>query len=212
MANQGGWDSAYNAHLKVDTAALLADIDMNCYKEWNDTPGANEALPMTCLSWYEAFAFCAWDGGFLPTEAEWHYAATGAAGAAEESTWPWCANLAPDCRIDCSYANYDPDGDRGGTTCVPGGGVWRVGSASPKGDGLYGHADLIGNIAEWTLDYFQSPYPDPCDDCATLTVSTGQSAWGRVDRGGSYYNQYYDVYVSTRLAVGDGGVRCARNP
>jgi formylglycine-generating enzyme required for sulfatase activity len=25
--------------------------------------GANEALPITCVNWFEAMAFCAWDAG-----------------------------------------------------------------------------------------------------------------------------------------------------
>jgi sulfatase modifying factor 1 len=38
---------------------------------WTPAAGSNELLPMTCVNWYEAYAFCIWDGGFLPSEAEW---------------------------------------------------------------------------------------------------------------------------------------------
>ncbi|MGO9835775.1 MAG: SUMF1/EgtB/PvdO family nonheme iron enzyme [Polyangiaceae bacterium] len=30
-----------------------------------------------CVNWYESYTFCIWDGGFLPSEAEWEYAAGG---------------------------------------------------------------------------------------------------------------------------------------
>ena len=42
--------------------------------------------PRETVNWYEAIAFCAWDGGFLPTETEWHYAASG--GSAQRA-YPW---------------------------------------------------------------------------------------------------------------------------
>jgi hypothetical protein len=44
---------------------------------WTNTAGTLENLPINCVNWYEAYAFCIWDGGFLPSEAEWEYAAAG---------------------------------------------------------------------------------------------------------------------------------------
>src|SRR5262245_21261202 len=58
LAGQGGWEPTWTASLPVDTAALVAGVKCDGpYETWSDTPGAREALPMNCSTWYEAFAF-----------------------------------------------------------------------------------------------------------------------------------------------------------
>ncbi|HEY5951509.1 MAG TPA: SUMF1/EgtB/PvdO family nonheme iron enzyme, partial [Kofleriaceae bacterium] len=143
-----GWDVSWNGSLAADSTALKTALKCDATRQsWTDTAGANEALPINCINWYDAMAFCSWDGGFLPTEAEWNYAASG---GAEQRAYPW-SNPATSLTIDCSYANFHPS-----TYCVndPTGGTNRVGSESPKGDGKWGHSDLAGNVWEWTLDAF----------------------------------------------------------
>src|SRR5580693_3178198 len=40
------------------------------YSTWTEAAGTQENLPINCVNWYEAYAFCIWDGGgFLPSEA-----------------------------------------------------------------------------------------------------------------------------------------------
>ena len=205
MANQGGWDTSFNASLVANTATLVFDVKCNStYQTWTDTAGANEALPMNCITWYEAMAFCIWDGGFLPTEAEWNYAA---AGGSEQRAYPW-SSPAGSLTIDCTYANYDP-----GTACVAPG-TNRVGSESPKGDSKWAQSDLGGNLFELVLDWYVSPYPTTtCNDCAYLTAASS-----RVLRGGGFFN----AAAALRGAPRNGntptgrydfvGARCARTP
>jgi formylglycine-generating enzyme required for sulfatase activity len=44
---------------------------------WTASVGGNENLPINGVNWWESYAFCIWDGGFLPSEAEWESAAAG---------------------------------------------------------------------------------------------------------------------------------------
>jgi formylglycine-generating enzyme required for sulfatase activity len=209
--NQGGWDAAWNTNLGANTAALVAAVHCSAtYETWTDTPAAKESLPMSCVTWFEAFAFCAWDGGFLPTAAEWNYAAVG---GAEQRAYPW-SSPAASLTIDCSYADYQLNGT---TYCVnpPSGSANRVGSESPTGDGKWGQADLAGNQWEWALDWAGAggALVNPCHDCAALTDPTYRSLQGgyflgdeQVQRG-NYHN-----IGDPMLRLGDVGFRCARLP
>ena len=195
-----GWSATWNAHLPPTTAALKAALKCQVgYQSWTDTPGGNENKPLNCLDWYSAFAFCAWDGGRIATDAEWHYAASG---GSEQRYYPW-SRPPTSTTLDDSYAVYC------GGACRS---LQNVGSKSPKGDGKWGQADLAGNVWEWTLDWRGNPYPMPCRDCALVT----EGAY-RTFRGGSFddiaptlrsadRHVYYPEY---RGAVGS---RCARAP
>jgi formylglycine-generating enzyme required for sulfatase activity len=168
-----GWDAAsWNQNLVETTDKLKMELASYPQCTWSDQPGDNDTLPINCVSWYEAFAFCAWDEGYLPTEAEWWYAA---AGGGEQRVYPW-SMPASDNTIDCSYANYDIDVPSG-TFCVPPGGAPKNVGSTPKGDGKWLQSDLAGNVDEWTLDT-DDPLMASCTDCARLTMNPDRTVHG----------------------------------
>ncbi len=176
LISGSGWQAAWNVSLPSTQAALISDLKCySSYQTWTDTPGSNETYPINCVTWYEAFAFCAWDGGRLPTEAEWEYAS---AGGAENRLNPW-GQQAPDNTLAVFNCQW------GGTpgTCTASDRA-PVGSV-PAGQGRWGHHDLAGSVWEWALDWYSSSWysgaGNPCENCANLTSSST-----RVRRGGSW--------------------------
>jgi formylglycine-generating enzyme required for sulfatase activity len=150
-----GWNSAWDAKLPADKAALRAELACPG-GTWADTPGQGETLPITCVSWWTAFAFCAWDERRLPTEAEWNYAA---AGGDEQRVYAF-SQKPLSAYIDSTLAVYNEAAPE------------PVGSRSPKGDSRWGSADLAGNVSEWVLDAWADPYPPgQCVNCANLVVA-----------------------------------------
>jgi formylglycine-generating enzyme required for sulfatase activity len=214
-----GWDTSWETYVPHTSGAWsLALACDSTFATWTDSAGPNENRPINCVSWYEAFAFCIWDGGYLPTAAEWNYAASG---GNEQRAYPW-SNPPGSLDIDYQHASYyDSIGSRACygdrmdgcaiTDLVPAG-------SKPLGDGRWGHSELAGNVDEWALDWatsFTKPtYVDPCVDCANLLPSPDD---GHVRRGGYFqviaqYSRSADRgfgWTDRSLAL---GFRCARAP
>jgi sulfatase modifying factor 1 len=193
-----GWDAGWDDSLPRDQKELLAKIQCDqVYARWTAEPGPNEDQPMNCASWYLGFAFCAWDGGRLPTEAEWNYAA---AGGNEQRPYPWGTD-----EPDATHAVFGCPSDV--ETCE----IPRVGS-TPAGQGKWGQMDLAGSMAEWTLDYYGT-LPTSCGDrCAALK----DSKLGRALRGGDFTRDAATLLTTYRVGIAPEdrqayiGFRCAR--
>jgi formylglycine-generating enzyme len=205
-----GWNPAWDfGQLPTSAEQLLASIKCDPdFQTWTDSPGPNEDLPINCLNWQVAFAFCAWDGGRLPTDAEWSYAASG--GGAQRS-YPW-GNAAP----DASHAVYCADYATTGCVDPVFGDILPVGSKLP-GDGLYGQADLAGSMGEWTLDWFNA-FPTTCADCANLDDPEQRNL--RSTWGGDWAHDATGLHAFSRIGrpadtsgqpLNFVGVRCARD-
>jgi len=217
VPRETGWDTAWARWLPTTKASWDGTGYLGCdarYSHWTPEAGANESHAINCVDWFQAYAFCIWDGAFLPTEAEWNYAA---AGGAEQREYPW-GSAPPSPSLAFYYC------ETGGT---PSCNSLPVGS-HPAGDGRYRQADLAGSVWEWTLDAFiryridwsgcsNMPCTDypiaTCNDCAYLATNDE-----RVVRGGSYYAATQNLRSSLRMHYDpnfikhDIGFRCARVP
>jgi formylglycine-generating enzyme required for sulfatase activity len=77
-----GWDAVdWNNTTDIDPTTENLQSE-SPYSTWAATATMNENLPINTANWFESYAFCIWDGGFLPSEAEWEYAAPGGQPAA----------------------------------------------------------------------------------------------------------------------------------
>jgi formylglycine-generating enzyme required for sulfatase activity len=197
-----GWDASWGS----STPAQLQG-EVNCdppTQTWTDLPADHENYPINCVPWYDAFLFCIWDGGYLPTEAEWEYAA---AGGSDNRLFPW-GNDDPEVNTSLATDWYSSNQS-----------PWdRVGSR-PLGNGRWGNRDMAGGMAEWVLDWYDSNWYSTggqcCHDCANLD-STACGSCARVARGGNWESLAYLIRAAFRKAgtpngISNGaGFRCAR--
>lgn len=215
-----GWNDDWNSLLSTDiadwTEVLAEGEDASLYGTWTEEPGENDELPITFPSWYEAHAFCIWDGGFLPSEAEWKYAA---AGGDEQRRYPWGSDSPSSDNqhliYDCCFPSGQCSASSGRDTCTGVVNIAPVGS-TPQGVGRYGQWDLSGNVWEWNLDAYSAQYDSPCTDCANFDGTD------RVMPGGGFHSSMTYQFAYNRQAVnwnpdtyrGDYavGIRCARAP
>lgn len=162
--------------------------------------GDNENRPINCVSWAEAYAFCIWAGGFLPTDAEWEYAA---AGGSKQLLFPWGA-APPDARL-AVFGCLDEAGNRhpcSGTDALFVRNIARVGSLSVRGP--FGHLDLAGNLREWTADRGADGEKPPaeCDDC--VADETSSASTNHILHGGSFDSGAVDLENPSRTSLSDG--------
>ncbi len=140
---------------------------------WRAVAGS-ERLPVSGVTWEGARSYARWadpEGGDLPSEAQWEYAARGADGR----LFPW-GNEAPN-PGRCNFRNAGFDERQPVEVC---------------GDGVspFGAMNLAGNVEEWCLDWYDvSGYSRlPAEDPMLDQRPPGGDR--RVVRGGSFLSPY----------------------
>jgi iron(II)-dependent oxidoreductase len=155
--------------------------------------------PVVGVSWDDAAAFCAHYGLKLPSEREYERAARGTAGSA----FPW-----GDSPVDARRANHGSD------TCCSGDdsdgyAMTAPVDSFPAGASREGILNLVGNVWEWTRDFY-APY-----EGAAPPDIAGKY---RVLRGGAWNSDPGHLTTTYRLAydpgfrfAANGGFRCVRD-
>jgi sulfatase modifying factor 1 len=202
MVWQETWNiSVGGSSYTVDSTCNPAGNASGLVPDWAIDGGAS--FPVSCVNWYQAASFCAFEGKRLLTETEWAYVASGrGAGRA----YPW-GNAPPG--AGCDYAIWSFV-DAGENDCR-----WpvNVGSAS-KGATIDGVLDMSGSVFEWVWDWYE---PTGMYTGGVDYAGFPEDGGSRVDRGGSWAADESELTTSNRDTTGptynfeDVGIRCARS-
>ena len=160
--------------------------------------------PVAGVTWRDAYRYCRFVGGRLPTEAEWERAARGH----DTRDFPW---------------GVVPDGRRANHGLVAGGPSehddgYRYAAptaAFASGVSPWGLFDVAGNVWEWTSDRWD---PDAYRATRRVDPRGPETGGQRVIRGGSWRSPRFQLRVTHRRpmhesgAEPDLGFRCAYEP
>ena len=139
--------------------------------------------PVERVSWHDAMEFCSRLSQYtgrtyrLPSEAEWEYACRGRTQTPFHFGEMITTNVA-NYNGNKSYAGGPRGTRRGETTVVT---EFNLGNG-------FGLSDMHGNVWEWCLDHWNNNYDGAPDDGSAWLEPPQKSNYGRVVRGGSWYN------------------------
>jgi formylglycine-generating enzyme required for sulfatase activity len=199
----------------LPTDPVTFTIDTLC--SWSASPQDRETYALSCVSAEMARAFCRFEGGDLPSEVQWEYAAA-IAGRAARTRFAWGG--ATTTQPGCDRAVWG----RGEIAlftqqCIAGGFgplavEARLGDAGDVTPGL-GIVGMGGGVSEITRDAFaplsancwaRAPLLDPGCEAGPKDELTG--------RGGSWRDNAVSLLVAMRRGAGGTssvlGFRCAR--
>jgi formylglycine-generating enzyme required for sulfatase activity len=178
----------------------LCVAEAACSVNAKDNSWGRGNRPVITVSWNDAQEYVSWlskkteQSYRLPSESEWEYIAR----AGEESSWP-----GGDPARVCEFGNvagsetgfrWQHESCQDGTALE----TLPVGSFRANAFGVY---DVIGNVAEWTLD---------CMNLSYLDAPADGSAWNRgicssrMTRGGSWFTGTKEIRLPARFNLKTG--------
>ncbi len=130
--------------------------------DWaSGSTAARQSYPVSGITWSGAWAYCKSQGGALPTEEQWEFAARGAARRAN----PW-----GDGRVDYTRTRVF-----GGLSATPEPVMTSDQDVTPGGDDAAIH-DLLGNVQEWTADLWRENLPGQHEESWVQTADISYRA------------------------------------
>ncbi|CAL1518670.1 formylglycine-generating enzyme family protein [Chitinophaga sp. MM2321] len=143
--------------------------------------------PVVQVAWEDAAAYAKWAGKRLPTEAEWEFAARG---GLVEKRFAWGDDFTPQQHFMANtFQGHFPNQDKGEDGYR---GTAPVASFPANPFGLY---DMIGNVWEWTTDWYDASLYKRMNTHTAVYNPTGPAgtfdpedkyAIKRVTKGGSF--------------------------
>jgi formylglycine-generating enzyme required for sulfatase activity len=148
------------------------------------------------IGFEDAEAYAAWAGKELPTEAEWEFAARG---GLRDADFAWGDELMPGSQFMAN--TWQGEFPWENLQCAGFEGTSPVGLFPSNGYGLH---DMIGNVWEWTIDWYSAHHeasPSCCDGAHNPRCG---------ERDGSFDPRQPGIKIPCRVMKG-GSYLCAPN-